>query len=202
MTAATQILSPTSAVEKAGLHELHHLRRSWWWFLILGVLLLVCGTVALVFPFLATAAAISALSIVLLVAGVATLIGSFWAGRWSGFLVSVLVGMLYLAAGFVVSERPLLSILMVTVYLAVSFMVMGLFRVLAALSLRHPQWGWTLLNGGVTFLVGLSIYRHLPLSAVWVIGLLIGLELIFSGLSWIMLSLEIRRIPVAAAETE
>jgi uncharacterized membrane protein HdeD (DUF308 family) len=178
-------------------HELHHVRSHWWCFLLLGVLLLVCGTSAIVFPFLASVVAISFLSIILLVAGVATLVGSFWTGRWSGFLVSVLVGILYLAAGFVVSERPLLSIMMVTVYLAVSFMVMGMFRILAAMVIRQPQWGWTLLNGSVTFLLGLSIYRHLPLDAVWVIGLLIGLELLFSGWSWIMLSLEIRRIPAA-----
>ena len=190
--------SPVSAAEKIVLHELHHVRSHWWWFLLLGCLLLICGTMALVFPFVASVAAISALSIVLLVAGVATLVGSFFTGKWSGFLVNVLVGMLYLAAGFVVSERPLLSILMVTVYLAVSFMVMGLFRVFAALTVRHPQWGWTLLNGCVTFLLGLAIYRHLPVDAVWVIGLLVGIELLFSGWAWIMLSLEIRRIPAEA----
>jgi uncharacterized membrane protein HdeD (DUF308 family) len=150
---------------------------------------------ALTFPFVAATAAMSVLSIVLLVAGVATIIGSFWTGKWGGFLVQLLIGMLYLAAGFVVSDRPLVSLLLVTIYVAVSFMVMGVFRILAALMIRFPQWGWTLLNGAVTFLVGLSIYRHLPLSAVWVVGLLVGVELLFSGLNWIMLSMEIRKIP-------
>jgi uncharacterized membrane protein HdeD (DUF308 family) len=156
---------------------------------------LFCGTLALAFPFVASLVAISALSIILMVAGVATLVGSFWTGKWSGFLVHALVGILYLAAGFVVSERPLLSILLVTVYVAVSFMVMGIFRIMAAMVLRFPQWGWMVLNGCVTFLVGLVIYRHLPLDAVWVIGLLVGLEMIFSGWTWIMLSMEIKRIP-------
>ena len=121
---------------------------------------MVCGTLALAFPFIASLFAVSFLSIVLLVAGVATLVGAFWTGKWSGFLVHVLVGILYLAAGFVISEQPLLSILLVTVYVAVTFMVMGIFRILAAMMLRFPQWGWTLLNGCVTFLVGLVIYRH------------------------------------------
>ena len=115
-----------------------------------------------VFPIITSVFAISLLSILLLVAGVATLVGAFWTGKWSGFLVNVLVGLLYLAAGFVVSEQPVLSILMVTVYLAVSFMVMGIFRIMAAMVLRFPQWGWALLNGCVTFLAGLVIYRHLP----------------------------------------
>ena len=199
MSNDTHHLLPSSAVDKMVKHELHHIRLQWCWFLFLGILLLVCGALALSFPFIASVAAISVLSIVLMVAGVATIVGSFWTGKWGGFLVHMLVGMLYLAAGLVVSERPILSILMVTVYVAVSFMVMGLFRILAALTVRFPQWGWTLLNGAVTFLVGLSIYRQLPVSAVWVIGLLIGLELIFSGWTWIMLSLEIRKIPADAA---
>ena len=194
MSNETQIVSPAT-VEQVVKHELQHVRSQWCWFLFLGILLLVCGVMALTFPFVAATAAISVLSIVLLVAGVATIIGSFWTGKWSGFLVQLLIGMLYLAAGFVVSDRPLVSLLLVTIYVAVSFMVMGVFRILAALTIRFPQWGWTLLNGAVTFLVGLSIYRHLPLSAVWVVGLLVGVELLFSGLNWIMLSMEIRKIP-------
>jgi uncharacterized membrane protein HdeD (DUF308 family) len=178
-------------------HELHHVRKSWCWFFSLGALLVICGALAIVFPFLASVAAISVLSIVLMVSGVATIISSFWTGRWGGFLVHMLVGMLYLAAGFVISEgkNELITMLVITVFVAVSFMVMGLFRVLAAMTVRYPQWGWSLLNGALTFLVGTAIYRHLPYSALWVIGLLVGIELIFCGLAWIMLSMEIRKIP-------
>ena len=197
-TESKPVLVPT-AVERLVRHELHHVRSHWWWFLLLGSLLLVCGTLALAFPFIASKVAIDVLSIVLLVAGVATLVGSFWTGKWSGFLVHLLVGILYLAAGFVVSERPLFSILLVTAYVAVTFMVMGIFRILAAMVLRFPQWGWTLLNGCVTFLVGLVIFRHLPVDAPWVIGLLVGLEMLFSGWAWIMLSLVIKRIPAEPA---
>ena len=124
MSNETQIVSPV-AVEQVVKHELQHVRSQWCWFLFLGILLLVCGVMALTFPFVAATAAISVLSIVLLVAGVATIIGSFWTGKWSGFLVQLLMGILYLAAGFVVSERPLVSILLVTIYVSVSFMVMG-----------------------------------------------------------------------------
>ena len=192
----TIVPSPTAATFVR--HELHHLRRHWCWFLSLGILLVVCGTLAIAFPVITSVAAVSVLAAVLMVAGVATMIGAFWAGKWSGFLVQLLVGMLYLAAGFVITERPLMSVLTVTIFVAVSFMVMGLFRVLAAMTIRYPQWGWSLLNGTITFLVGLVIYRHLPLDALWVIGLLIGIEMLFSGWTWIMLSLTIRRIPAGA----
>ncbi len=197
-TATTEVVLPAGAGQIVR-HELHHVRSHWCWFLLLGALLLVCGTLAVVFPIITSVFAISLLSIVLLVAGVATLVGAFWTGKWSGFLVQVLVGLLYLAAGFVVSEQPGTSILVLTIYVAVSFMVMGIFRILAAMMLRFPQWGWALLNGCVTFLAGLVIFRHLPTYAVWVIGLLVGLEMIFSGWAWIMLALAIKRIPAEPA---
>jgi uncharacterized membrane protein HdeD (DUF308 family) len=189
-----QGLSP-AAVELVLRHELHHVRSHWWWFLTLGCLLLVCGTLALSYPIITADFAVRFLSIMLLVAGMATLVGAFWAGKWSGFLVHMLSGILYLAAGFVASEEPRLTIVMVSVYIAITFMVMGIFRILAAMMIRFPQWGWTLLSGCVTFLTGLIIYRHSLMDAPWIIGLLVGLEMLFSGWAWIMLSLEIKRIP-------
>ena len=175
------------------------MRLHWWWFLIIGSLLAACGTLALFFPLIPALFAVSLLSVLLLFAGVATLVGAFWTGRWGGFLVNVLVGLLYLAAGFVVSEHPVRWILVITFCIAILFMVMGLFRILAAMVIRFPQWGWTLLSGCVTLLTGLVIYRRLPMDAIWVLGLLVGLEMLFNGWAWIMLALEIRRIPAERA---
>jgi uncharacterized membrane protein HdeD (DUF308 family) len=121
--------------------EFHHLRLHWWWFLLLGVLLVICGTVAVISPVFSTILAIDVLSVLFLIAGVATVISSFWAGQWSGFLVHLLIGILYVAAGFVISEHKLMSVLMVTIFIAVSFIVAGIFRALAALLIRFPQWG-------------------------------------------------------------
>jgi uncharacterized membrane protein HdeD (DUF308 family) len=187
-----------SATSLAVRHELHHLRSSWCWFLSLGVLLVLCGATALIFPVISSVAAIMVLAVTLMVAGVATIIGSFWAGKWSGFLVQLLVGILYVAAGFVVTDRPLISTIVVTVFISVSFIAMGGFRALAALIIRFPQWGWALLNGVITLLAGIVIYRNLPVDAFWVVGLLVGLEMLFNGWTWIMLALELRNLPAEA----
>jgi uncharacterized membrane protein HdeD (DUF308 family) len=175
-------------------HELHHVRQFWCWFFSLGVLLSVCGILAIVFPAAGSVAAVGVLSVVLLVAGAATIIGSFWAGKWGGFLVQMLVGMLYVAASFAMTKDPLLSVAVITAFVAITFLVMGLFRILATLTVRYPQWGWSLLNGCVTLLLGLVILRDFREGDWWVIGLLVGIELLFAGLAWIMLSLAIRRI--------
>ena len=149
-------------VGQAVKHELQHLRSHWCWLFFLGLLLLLCGAAAVAFPLITSVAAVSVLSVILMIGGVATIVSSFWAGKWSGFLVHLLVGILYLAAGLVVSERPLVTILMLTLLASVLFMVMGSFRVLAALLIRFPQWGWAALNGSITLLAGLVIYRNLP----------------------------------------
>jgi uncharacterized membrane protein HdeD (DUF308 family) len=185
-----------NAGQKQLKHELEHLRSSWCWIASLGVLLLVCGAAALVYPGLTSLAAVSVLGVILIIGGIATIIGSFWVGKWSGFLVQLLVGILYLAGGIAVTERPLISTLVMTFFLAMSFIVLGVFRTVGALILRFPQWGWALLNGVVTFLCGMVIYRHLPLDAVWVIGFLVGLEMLLNGWTWLMLARELRTLPV------
>jgi uncharacterized membrane protein HdeD (DUF308 family) len=189
-------LLPTTLTGRALLHhEFSHLRKHWWWLLALGILLVVCGTVAVVVPPIATLAAINVLAIVFLIAGVATIISSFWAGRWSGLLVNLLVGILYVVAGFVITEKPFQAIDVLTLFIAIWFIVTGVFRTLAAMLIRFPQWGWALLNGVVTMLLGIYIYRHYPVSAFWVLGLLVGVELLLSGWTWIMLAFAIRSIP-------
>ncbi|HEY4233996.1 MAG TPA: HdeD family acid-resistance protein [Lacipirellulaceae bacterium] len=183
-------------------HELHHMRTHWLWFLLLGVLLVTAGTAAIIVPpaTVGTTFAVTMFfGIVLMICGVATIVSSFWIGEWSGFLIHLLVGILYVACGFVVTENPVISALTMTVFIAVSFVVLGLFRIIAALKLRYPQWGWALLNGTITMLAGIIIYRHLPSDALWVIGLLVGLELLFNGWTWIMLALVLRNIPADAS---
>jgi uncharacterized membrane protein HdeD (DUF308 family) len=178
--------------------ELGHLKSSWCWFFWFGILLVLCGTAALVFPALTllfSIAAVAILGVVLLVAGVATIVHSFWAGKWSGTLLQLLVGILYIVAGFTITDRPIVSTVTMTAFVAAFFIVVGAFRTLAAFIVRFPRWGWAALNGVVTFLLGVIIYRHFPESAIWVIGVLVGVEMLFHGWMWIMLGLALRNLP-------
>jgi uncharacterized membrane protein HdeD (DUF308 family) len=179
--------------------EFQHLRSDWWWLLLYGVLLALCGTVAIVVPPLATGGVLIVLGVALMIGGVATIVLSFWAGNWSGLLLQLLVGVLYLVAGFAIFDMPVTAALVMTMFIAALFIVVGAFRVLAAMMVRFPHWGWALFNGIVTFLLGVIIYRQFPRSALWVIGLLVGVEMLFNGWTWIMLSLAIRKIPVKDA---
>ncbi len=188
-----ELLSPLGAHVLR--REFHHVRKHWWWFLVLGGLLVLCGVVAIVLPILATAAAIAVLAAVFLIAGVATIFGAVFSGKWSGVFIHILAGILYIVVGMMITEEPVRMAKAVTFLVAVMFLVSGAFRLSASLLYRFPQWGWSVLNGAVTLLCGLIIVRHLPENTFWVLGLLVGLEMLFAGWTWIMLSLAVRDIP-------
>ena len=175
--------------------DMERARKHWWMFMLLGVLLVLGGIVAITYPCVSSVGAVMVLGIILIVSGVFTIIGAFWAGKWSALFLQLLVGILYVMVGMAVRDSPLESIALVTMFMAAFFIVVGAFRIIVSVIERFPQWGWALINGVVTLLVGLIIYDSFPLSALWVIGLLVGIELLFNGWTWIMLSLVIRQIP-------
>ena len=176
-------------------HELEHLRGEWWWFLVLGVVLALAGVTALVYPFVASIAAVMVLGASLLVSGVATIVTSFWAGKWSALLLKLLIGIFYAVIGFIIMDGPIASTVSLTLVVAVMFVIVGMMRSIAALAIRFPQWGWSLLSGAITTLLGVVIYKNLPETALWAIGTLVGIQLIFDGWFWIMLAAAIRRLP-------
>jgi uncharacterized membrane protein HdeD (DUF308 family) len=182
-------------------NELQHMKRQWCWFLLLGILLVVGGTAAIIVPSVTVAASLVAvivLGLVLMISGVGIMIGSVWAGKWSGMLLHLLVGVLYVLVGFLITDRPWKADAVITLYLAAIFILLGGYRIVAALAVRFPQWGWALLNGVITLLAGIIIYKHFPESSLWVIGLLVGLEMLFNGWTWIMLAIGLRNLPVSA----
>jgi uncharacterized membrane protein HdeD (DUF308 family) len=76
--------------------------------------------------------------------------------------------------------------------LAIFLIFAGIFRIVFALAERFTGWGWVLLNGAVTLLLGLLVYKQWPASGLWVIGLFIGIEMIFNGWAWVMLSFSLK----------
>jgi uncharacterized membrane protein HdeD (DUF308 family) len=177
-------------------HELRHLKREWWWFLLLGILLVLGGLLSLIYPAITTLAAVVVLGMSLLVCGASTIALSFWTGRWNAFLLQLLVGLMYVVVGFIVLDSPLGAEAGLTLFVAAMFIVVGILRSVAALVLRFPQWGWALLSGMITALLGIMILQHLGPFALVAIGILVGVELLFAGWYWIMLGIAVSRLPV------
>jgi len=179
-------------------HELQAHHQQWWCFLLLGVALIVIGSFCIADPLIGSIASVLFLGFLLLAGGITQVVSAFWAGRWSGMLFHVLIGVLYGVVGYMIIDAPGISLAVLTKFIAIFLIIGGVFRIVAALVMRFHDWGWVLLNGAITLFLGLIINRQLPEASLWVIGLFIGLEMIFNGWAWVMLSLGLRRIGRAA----
>src|ERR1700676_749853 len=113
-------------------HELHAMRKDWWWFLLLGVALVVLGLAALGSAVFFSEVAVVFFGLLLLAGGIAQVVSAFWTGQWSGFLVNLLVGLLYIVTGFFIIDAPLEGAIALTLLLALRFFVVGFFRIVAA----------------------------------------------------------------------
>ena len=176
-------------------HELDALRGNWFWFVILGVALVVLGTVALGSAVIASLAAAVAIGMLLLLGGVAEAVGAFWCRGWSGFFLELLSGVLSIVVGLLFLRAPAGALAALTLLLACFLMVGGIFKIVAAVSYRFAAWGWSLAGGIIDVILGVMIWQEWPASGLWVIGLFVGINLLFRGVNWIALGLALRSLP-------
>lgn len=173
--------------------DIQEVSTNWSTFLALGILLVVLGLGVMSSAYYATVFSVIIFGILLLGAGIVQIVQAFMARKWSGLFLSLLLGILYIVTGFLCIAKPTVAAVTLTFWIAAFCFIAGLFRMLTALIMRFDQWGWIFFNGLVTFILGIMIYSDWPISGLWVIGLFIGIDLLLSGWSWILLSLSARR---------
>jgi uncharacterized membrane protein HdeD (DUF308 family) len=188
-----QQLSPAGIEEKLFASR-KLIAEKWGWFLALGIVLIIVGFAAIAFPFVSTVAAKIMLGWLFLIGGVVMVIHAFSASAWQGFVWSLLIGILYVVAGGYLAFFPLTGLLTLAILLVILFLAEGLFEVIMAFRVRpHDGWGFLLLSGIAALAVGVIIALDLPGSATWALGLLVGINLLFSGWSYIFLAMAGRR---------
>lgn len=175
--------------------ELENMRGNWGWLLLLGIALIILGVLAIGSPYIVTFAAAVTFAVLLMIGGGVELASAFYARKWSGVFLHLLFGVLYFVIGLFMARHPIQTAAAMTLFLAIMFTVGGLFRIVGALASQFPQWGWTLVNGVITLILGIMIWYEWPESSFWVIGLFIGIDLIFTGWSWVMLGLAVKSLP-------
>jgi len=169
------------------------LSRNWGWLLALGILMVLLGGFAIAAPAVATIAVQIMLGWLLVIGGIAEGIHAFMAQGWRGFLFELLSAILYLAVGVLLLVNPVAGALALTVVLAVFLVVEGIFKIIMAMRVRdHSGWGWLLASGILSLILGVLIWAEWPYSGLWVIGLLVGIQLLFTGWSLVMLALAAR----------
>jgi uncharacterized membrane protein HdeD (DUF308 family) len=170
------------------------LRVKWGWIVALGIVYLITGLIALGSVIMATVASVLVVGIMMIVAGVAEVFNAFQVKGWAKFLLWLLLGLLYIVAGLVTFENPLLAAALLTLVLGAALVASGIMRIILAFGMKQQTpWIWVALSGVITFLVGVVILAHWPVSSLFVLGLLLGIDLVMAGAAWIGIGLTLRR---------
>jgi len=169
------------------------------WKLLLaeGLLLIVLGGLAVGLPMVSTLAVTILVGLLLLVGGFIRLIMSFRTRLPASFWWSLLTAALEIAAGMLLLLQPIQGMLTLTVILIGLFILEGIASIVLAIRFRGwtRGWGWTLLSGIVDLLLAALIWAGWPATAGWAIGLLVGINLAFLGVSLVMIALGARATP-------
>ena len=175
-------------------------RTHWKLFLVEGIILVILGLIAIVVPPLATIAATIFIGWLFLISGIAGLITTFGARQAPGFWWSLLSAVLGIAAGLILLVWPIRGIGALTVLLIVFFIIEGVLSIMYALEHKREltgQWGWMLTSGIIDLVLAAIILLGLPGTAVWALGLLVGINMLFGGTSMIAIALHARSTDTA-----
>ncbi len=164
------------------------------WTITLGVIYLVCGLIALGSVIFATVATVYFVGIMMVVAGAAEVFNAFQMNTFGKSLVWLLIGILYILAGFATFGNPLLAAALLTLLLGIALAASGVVRIVLGFSMRQgTPWMWVAASGLITLLLGLIILVRWPVSSLYILGLFLGIDLVVAGVSWIGLGFAFRR---------
>lgn len=174
--------------------NLHAIRDNWGWVLAFGILLVVVGFMAIAAPLVATVTTVTVIGVFALMGAGAEFVNVFRTRGWEGVVLHLLTGVLYLIFGFLAVAHPVKTAAVFTLLLAGIFLVSGVFRIVIATAVRFHNWGWELAGGLLNVVLGMLIWQDLPESSLWVIGLFVGIDMVFSGATWINLALALKSL--------
>jgi uncharacterized membrane protein HdeD (DUF308 family) len=174
----------------------HDLKAYSGWFLAWGVTLLVLGIIAVSAATFTTLLSVIFIGTLIAISGAIILINTFlfWQRKWPGFLLHLVMSLLYLFIGMMLISNPLLGSATLTLFFGVFLLLVGVSRIIYSLSVRVIRWQWSFINGFISLLLGILIITNLPSVSLFMLGLFIGIDLIFCGIAYIMMALGARAL--------
>ncbi|MCW5687505.1 MAG: HdeD family acid-resistance protein [Pseudolabrys sp.] len=185
--------SDVAAMQRAVVKALHE---HWKLYLAEGIALLVLGAIAILIPPLATLAVTILFGWLFLVSGIIGLITTFWMRNAPGFWWALVSAALAILAGGWLLAQPIAGALSLTLILIAFFMIEGIASIFFSLDHRRElsgQWGWMLASGAVDLVLAAMLLMGLPSTAVWALGLLVGINMVFGGIALIAMALHARK---------
>jgi uncharacterized membrane protein HdeD (DUF308 family) len=179
------------------------LGKNWGWLMALGILFVVLGVIALGMPVAMTLTTVVFFAVLLFAGGIFQIIDAFKCKGWKGTVWHVLIGLLYIVAAGVIFNNPALGSLTLTAMLGAIFIAIGLLRIVMSLQLKQQSggWGWLLFAGIVSILLGAAILLKWPATGLVVIGVLVAIEMIIHGWSYVFMALAARKAHRIIANT-
>jgi uncharacterized membrane protein HdeD (DUF308 family) len=149
---------------------------------ITGIIMLVCGILSIVSPFIAGLSVTVVVGALLLISGISQCFLAFQAGAFGKGLLIFIMGALTVVVGGYLVGQPVSGLAAITIFLAAYFVVTGIFELIGAFQIRGADgWGWMLFNAIITLVLGVMIWQQFPVSGIWAVGTLFGVKMIFSG---------------------
>jgi len=169
------------------------LRAKCGWIVALGVVYVVAGLVALSSVVLATVVSVFVVGIMMLIAGGAEVVNAFQFKSWGMFLLWIALGVLYIVAGILTFQNPLLAAAVLTLLLGAALVASGIMRIILAFGMKEGMpWMWVVLSGIITLLLGGIILAKWPTSSLYILGIFLGIDLVFAGVGWIFVGLGLK----------
>ena len=166
------------------------------WIAALGIVFVIGGAIALSSITMTAAVSVFLVGIVMVVCGVAEVINALQLRSWGKMVFWLLVGLLYILAGTLTFENPLLAAKALTLLLGASLVVAGIAKIIVASDVKgRPSWYVIVLGGVVTLLVGLLIVVKWPVGSLYILGIFLAVDLIVTGGGWISFGLGLKPRP-------
>jgi uncharacterized membrane protein HdeD (DUF308 family) len=175
---------------------LEGLRHRWGLVTGVGVLFVIFGLIALGSVVTATVASVWMVGLMMLLSGGVEVAHGFAVRSWGRSTLWILLGLLYGLAGVFAIMNPIPTAGVLTLLLGAGLVASGIVRIVLAFQMKGgTPWGWVAISGAITALLGAAILAQWPLSSLWVLGMFLGIDLVFAGLGWIMMGFALRRLP-------
>ncbi len=164
-------------------------------FVLMGLVLAVLGVLALASPAVAGTAVVYVIGGMLLLAGLFQVIAAWRSEGWADKMIPAIMGVLTALAGGAVLAHPILGLEFLALMLAIFFVIDGVWKIVASFSYRPaPGWIAVLLSGVIALALGGMIWKQWPVSGENAVGILVGVDLLSTGIAFLILGLTIRRM--------
>ena len=169
--------------------------RSRKWMITIGIILIIAGIAAISFPMISSYGVEVIVGMMLLLAGFVQGVEGFSFPKWQGKVLMFISSALWVFAGLYLLTHPLEGLFALTIIVAFAFLAEGVLKTIFAFQLRPVLgWGWALFDGIIALVLGVMLMTQLPFSALWALGTLVGINILLSGFSLVMIAMAVGKV--------